>query len=93
MLLVLWAVFMLLVFYVQWSAKSMKPFDPYEILGLEPGADDRDIKKAYRKLSLQYHPDKVGQWACCSSYNSWQMLMLAGHWLFVHYSARDMISW
>lgn len=32
----------------------------YAILGLEPGADFDTIKKAYRKLSMQYHPDKVG---------------------------------
>lgn len=31
----------------------------YAILGLEPGADFSEIKKAYRKLSMQYHPDKV----------------------------------
>ena len=32
----------------------------YAVLGLEPGADFAAIKKAYRKLSMQYHPDKVG---------------------------------
>ena len=32
----------------------------YAVLGLEPGADFAEIKKAYRKLSMQYHPDKVG---------------------------------
>jgi DnaJ like chaperone protein len=31
----------------------------YAILGLEPGADQDAIKKAYRKLSMRYHPDKV----------------------------------
>jgi DnaJ like chaperone protein len=31
----------------------------YATLGLEPGADKEEIKKAYRKLSMQYHPDKV----------------------------------
>ncbi len=31
----------------------------YEVLGLEPGADFAEVKKAYRKLSMQYHPDKV----------------------------------
>ncbi|RIY34184.1 hypothetical protein CKF54_01770 [Psittacicella hinzii] len=30
----------------------------YDILGINKSASDRDIKKAYRKLSLQYHPDK-----------------------------------
>ncbi len=31
----------------------------YAVLGLEPGAGFEEIKKAYRKLSMQYHPDKV----------------------------------
>lgn len=31
----------------------------YAILGLKPGADQDTIKKAYRKLSMKYHPDKV----------------------------------
>jgi DnaJ like chaperone protein len=32
----------------------------YAILGLSPGADFSEIKSAYRKLSMKYHPDKVG---------------------------------
>lgn len=32
--------------------------DPYGVLGLESSATDNDIKKAYRKMSLKYHPDK-----------------------------------
>jgi DnaJ like chaperone protein len=31
----------------------------YATLGLEKGATPEEIKKAYRKLSMQYHPDKV----------------------------------
>ncbi len=31
----------------------------YAVLGLQQGADFIMIKKAYRKLSMQYHPDKV----------------------------------
>ena len=32
----------------------------YEVLGLQPGADFAEIKSVYRKLSMKYHPDKVG---------------------------------
>ena len=32
--------------------------DFYEQLGVNRNADDNTIKKAYRKLSLKYHPDK-----------------------------------
>jgi len=32
----------------------------YKILEIEPSATDSEVKKAYRRMAMKYHPDKVG---------------------------------
>lgn len=36
----------------------MSKRDYYEVLGVERGADEKDIKKAYRRVAMKYHPDR-----------------------------------
>lgn len=32
--------------------------DYYDLLGLSKGCEETEIKKAYKKLALRFHPDK-----------------------------------
>ena len=37
---------------------DMAKRDYYEVLGVEQGRDEKDIKKAYRRVAMKYHPDR-----------------------------------
>ena len=40
--------------------RSTQGPDPYTVLGIERSADDRTVKRAYRKLISEHHPDRLG---------------------------------
>ncbi len=41
------------------STAASAPSKSYSVLGLTPEATDADVKKAYRKMSIEFHPDTV----------------------------------
>jgi len=57
-IVLLWIFMIFLVYYIKHVSREVQVFEPFSILGLEPGASESEIKKSYRRLSIQYHPDK-----------------------------------
>lgn len=57
-LVFLWVIMAFLVYYIKLITREIQPFEPFSILGLDRDASEAEIKKAYRRLSVQYHPDK-----------------------------------
>ncbi|KAI4608643.1 hypothetical protein J4E83_009080 [Alternaria metachromatica] len=55
-----WAMNAAMIYLISTTTRSTPDiWDPYEVLGVSTGADERAIKKHYRKLSLTMHPDKA----------------------------------
>src|SRR5690554_7895957 len=40
------------------TAQAMAKRDYYEVLGVPKSADEKEVKKAYRRLAMKYHPDR-----------------------------------
>lgn len=41
------------------SSSSRYTKDPYRVLGIESTATDDEVRKAYRRMAMKYHPDRV----------------------------------
>jgi len=53
-----WVSLALVLYQVSGHVEVSERFDPYQILEIDVGSSEADIKQAYRRLSRMYHPDK-----------------------------------
>lgn len=54
-------IFLIVIFVIhvsKYSIDAIGSSNCYNVLGIDGKATDRQIKKAFRKLALKYHPDK-----------------------------------
>ena len=57
--------------------------DFYDALGIMPSASESEIKKAYRKLSLEYHPDKNSSPDASAKFQKINELSKSSYHLFI----------
>ena len=59
--------------------------NPYSLLGLAPGAPRADVKRAYRRLSMRFHPDRAGP----GSLQTFLAVKAAYEWIVAHPSLAE----
>ena len=64
----------------------MSQTDHHKVLGLTPGASEKQIKAAYRKLALKYHPDRN---TAPGAKNRFHEITLAYNYLLEHPSGKE----
>jgi len=47
------------IFKEEFQGQQVDIGESYKVLGCEPDSSDAEVKRAYRKLCMEYHPDKI----------------------------------
>lgn len=60
LIFVSWIVLAVLIYKVSHIENEYVEYDPYEVLGVDRSITKPELKKKFRQLSLEFHPDKGG---------------------------------